>query len=37
LPLTNDSFSDPALTGDMNDFRKVRNVIEKEMTKLLKE
>jgi len=31
------SFPDPALTDDMNDFRKVRDDIEIEMIKLLKE
>ena len=31
------SFPDPALTDDINDFRKVRDDIEKEMVKLLKE
>ena len=29
------SFPDPALTDDINDFRKVRDDIEREMTKLL--
>ncbi len=30
------SFPDPALTDDMNDFRKVRDEIEKVMIELLK-
>jgi arsenate reductase len=30
------SFPDPAVTDDLNDFRKVRDDIEKEMVKLLK-
>jgi len=34
---THHSFPDPALTDDVNDFRKVRDDIEKEMVKLLKE
>jgi len=32
----NHSFPDPALTDDMNDFRKVRDEIEKVMIELLK-
>lgn len=34
---THHSFPDPALTDDINDFRKVRDDIEKEIIKLLKE
>ena len=31
------SFPDPAVTNDMDDFRKVRDDIEREITKLLKQ
>jgi arsenate reductase len=34
---THHSFSDPAITDNMDDFRKVRDAIELEITKLLKQ
>ena len=34
---THHSFPDPALTDNMDDFRKVRNDIESEITQLLKQ